>query len=81
MSTTRQTRLELDSNGHHWVLITESDVGYRLTLDLAVTDRKSALFEAFRRHVVFEVQRSGRAEKESLSALLSEEQATVHAAT
>lgn len=67
MSTTRQTRLDLDSSGHHWVLITESAVGYRLTLDYAVTDRKSVLFEAFRRHLVFEVQRSGRAERESLA--------------
>lgn len=67
MSTTRQTCLDLDSNGHHWVLITETDVGYRLTLELALTDRRSALFEAFRRHLVFEVQRSGSAGRESLA--------------
>lgn len=67
MSTARKTRLDLDSNGHHWVLITETDVGYRLTLDLAVTDRKSALFEAFRRHLVFEVRRDGTEAPESLA--------------
>lgn len=64
MSVTPQTRLDLDSSGHHWVLITSTDVGYRLTLDLTATDRKSTLFDAYRRHLVFEVQRSGRTERE-----------------